>query len=116
MMNYGVTRVNSKVELTSLKGKRIPDINVYNVNQIDILINKLSKGDVVYVVSVMVFPSVWMFLMFADAVLSSGGVLHVISEPYLDVGNGKYYRPSVRTHLETLVKLEREYSKNVQRL
>lgn len=32
--------------------------------------------------------------------------MKILEQPYLDIGNGKHYRPSVEEHLKTLVALE----------
>lgn len=77
------------------------------------LVQMLGSGDVVFVVSVDRFPSVGVFVTFADAVLKTGASMKILEQSYLDVGNGKHYRQSVEEHLKVLVGLE---SMNVNRL
>ena len=77
------------------------------------LLARVVAGDIIYVISVNRFPSVSRFLAFADAVLQEGVSLRILEQPYLEVGNGKHFRPAVVENLRVLVYLERS---NAQRL
>lgn len=113
-MTYGI--VSEKDDNTSfvyLKSKKVADIHIIHVTRLDVLLTRFVTGDTVYVVSVDRFPSVSRFVAFAEAVLHAGVSLRILEQPYLEVGNGKHFRPTVAEYLNALVHLERQ---NAQRM
>lgn len=113
-MNYGIiSEKDDKTGLAYLKSKKVPEVNVVHVSRLDVLLARVVAGDTIYVISVNRFPSVSRFVAFADAVLQEGVSLRILEQPYLEVGNGKHFRPTVVEHLSVLVYLERS---NAQRL
>lgn len=113
-MNYAiVSEKDDKTGFAYLKSKKVPDVNVVHVSRLDVLLARVVAGDIIYVISVNRFPSVSRFLAFAEAVLQEGVSLRILEQPYLEVGNGKHFRPAVAEHLRVLVYLERS---NAQRL
>ena len=91
----------------------MPDVNIIHVSRLEVLLARVVAGDTIYVISVNRFPSVSRFVAFADAVLQEGVALRILEQPYLEVGNGKHFRPAVAEYLGVLVYLERS---NAQRL
>jgi|GEM_PF-5992251 hypothetical protein len=113
-MNYGIiSEKDDKTSLAYLKSKKVADVNIIHVSRLEVLLSRLVAGDSIYVIIVNRFPSVSRFVAFADAVLMEGVALRILEQPYLEVGNGKYFRPAVEEHLRVLVYLERS---NAQRL
>lgn len=113
-MNYAiVSEKDDKTGFAYLKSKKVPDVNVVHVSRLNVLLARVVAGDIIYVISVNRFPSVSRFLAFADAVLQEGVSLRILEQPYLEVGNGKHFRPAVVENLRVLVYLERS---NAQRL
>ena len=113
-MTYGiVSEKDDKTSLSYLKSKKVADANIIHCSRLDVLSSRFVAGDIIYVISVDRFPSVTRFVVFAEAVLHAGVSLRIMEQPYLDVGNGKHFRPAVAEYLSTLVYLERN---NVQRL
>lgn len=49
-----------------------------------------------------------MFCKFSAEVINKGASLKIVNEHYLDIGNGKAWRDSVKAHIKTLVDLERK--------
>ena len=113
-MVYGI--VSAKDNQTSLaffKSKKISQSNLVTADKLQQLVNVLSSGDVIHVVSVDRFPSVNAFVTFAGIVLKTGATMKILEQSYLDIGNGKHYKASVEEHLKVLAELE---SVNVSRL
>lgn len=94
---------DNQTSLAYFKSKKISQNNRVPVARLKQLVQVLSAGDVVHVVSVDRFPSVGVFVAFVDAVLKAGAIMKILEQSYLDVGNGKYYRQSVAEHLKVLV-------------
>lgn len=101
-----ISEKDNQTSLAYFKSKKIPQGNFVPVSKLQHLVQVLGSGDVVFVVSVDRFPSVRTFVTFADAVLRTGASMKILEQSYLDVGNGKHYRPCVKDHLNTLVALE----------
>ena len=113
-MVYGI--ISAKDNNTSLaffKSKKVSQGNLVTADRLQQLANTLRAGDVVYVVSVDRFPSVNAFVMFAGIILKTGASMKILEQPYLDIGNGRYYKASAEEHLKVLAGLE---SANVSRL
>lgn len=107
-MVYGLVRdVYDQAELNVMRSKRIPMSNIVLVTQPNVLLAKLNRGDVVWLVTVADFQSVTRFVAFADMVLKLGVQLRIVNEPYLELGNGRHWRVSVREQVEMLVALEK---------
>lgn len=107
-MTYGiVSDKDDKTSFSYLKSKKVADTNIVPVTRLEVLVSRVVAGDSIYVISVNRFPSVTRFLVLAEAVLHAGVSLRILEQPYLEVGNGKHFRPAVAEHLNTLVCLER---------
>ena len=108
-MVYGLVRdMCDQTELSVMRSKRIPMGNIILVTQPNVLLARVNSGDVVWLVTVADFQSVTRFVELADRILRLGVQLRIVNEPYLEVGNGKHWRMSVREHVETLMALEQE--------
>lgn len=96
-MNYGIISEWDDVRVTKtiFKSKRIPEQNIVSREQIGMLVKHLRPRDVVYVLDVSTFYSVSQLVNFGRYCMTNGIVLHVINQPYLDVGNGKNWKTSV---------------------
>lgn len=113
-MIYGI--ISAKDNQTSLayfKSKKVSQGNLVAVDRLRQLVNVLTAGDVVHIVSVDRFPSVNVFVTFAGIVLKTGASMKILDQPYLNIGNGKHYKSSIEEHLKVLVGLE---SANINRL
>ena len=107
-MVYGLVRdVYDQTEMTVMSSKRIPAYNIASVSQVNILLSRVKRGDVIWLTTVADFPSVTRFVAFADVTLNLGVQLRIVHEPYLELGNGKHWRMSVREHVDALVALEK---------
>lgn len=108
-----VSDKDDKTSLAYFKSKKVAEVNILHVSRLDVLSSRFVAGDIIYVISVDRFPSVTRFVAFAEAVLHAGVSLRILEQPYLEVGNGKHFRPTVAEYLNTLVCFERSC---VQRL
>lgn len=113
-MIYGiVSQVDDATTRAYFKNKRVPDVNVVYITQIASLVQMLKSGDVVFVVSVNRFASVSQFFQFGKFCMSHGVSLHLLAHPYLDLGNGKHWKPSVVSQMMRMVELERYAKANM---
>ena len=113
-MVYGiVSQVDDATTRAYFKNKRVPDVNVVYITQIASLVQMLKSGDVVFVVSVNRFASVSQFFQFGKFCITNGVFLHLLAQPYLDLGNGKHWKPSVMSQMMRMVEVERYAKANM---
>ncbi|MFW5631108.1 MAG: hypothetical protein ACOCM4_02885 [Acetivibrio ethanolgignens] len=82
--------------------------NIYNAGSLGVLASVLETGDVVYTVSCNRFTSVCQMYIFARFCHERGIILHFADEPYLDIGNGKQWRPAVAKVIASMVESEQK--------
>jgi len=113
-MNYGlVSEKDIETTLTFMKSKKVSSSNIIAISKLNALVSIITSGDVIYVISVDRFSSVSRFVAFTELVLKAGVTLHCLEQPYLEVGNGKHWRPSIVEHLNTLMRLECDDAKRL---
>ncbi len=113
-MLYGVVKyAGQKTSIAVLESKKIKRCNIAEASQMQVLLQRIGRGDTVWAVSVADFCNVTMFYVFADGVVKAGASLRIIQEPYLEVGNGKMWKDSIREHIQLLSTLEQT---NVRKL
>ena len=113
-MNYGlVSEKNNEMTLTFMKSKKVSSSSIVTISKLNALVSIITFGDVIYVISVDRFPSVSRFVVFTELVFKAGVTLHCLEQPYLDVGNGKRWRPSIVEHLNVLMRLENDNAKRL---
>lgn len=106
-MNYGIiSRLDDDTTTAVFKSKRIPADNIVAINQLERLAQVLKAGDVVYVISVNRFFSVAQLLSFAQLCQTREVTVRFIAQQYLDMGNGKHWKTSVRNLLGMMQKIE----------
>lgn len=108
-MMYGlVSEISNETEMTVMRSKKIQRCNIIAMDQMAELLVRVKTGDCIWMITVGIFPSVIRFVSFADTVLQKGGSLRIIDEQYLEVGNGRHFKPTVKEHLNKLMELEHE--------
>ena len=113
-MNYGlVSEKDNETTLTFMKSKKVSSCNIVAISKLNAFVSTITSGDVIYVIRVDRFSSVSRFVVFTELVLKAGGTLHCLEQPYLDVGNGKHWRPSIVEHLNALMRLESDNAKRL---
>lgn len=106
-MIYGIVLQTDDATIRAFfKNKRVSDANVVHITQIASLVQMLKSGDVVFVVSVTRFSSVPQFFQFGKFCMSNGVSLHLLAQPYLDLGNGKHWKTSVMSQMMRMVEVE----------
>ena len=108
-----VSQLDDATTKVYFKSKKIMDANVYTHNQLVTLIQNMKSGDVVYVVSVNRFFTVAQVLYFGRCCMEKGVLLHILAQPYLDLGNGKHWKPSVINQMIKMVEVERYAKANM---
>ena len=108
IMVYGIfSQLDDTATKAFFKSKKIPDLNVIYITQIPSLVQMLKTGDAVYAVSVNRFTTVSQFFQFGKFCMSHGVALHLLAQPYLDLSNGKHWKPSVMNQMMQMVTVGR---------
>lgn len=108
-MVYGiVSQLDDATTKAFFRSKKVTDENVVCNTQLSVLAKVLKSGDVVYVVSVNRLCTVSQFLNFGKYCMANGVSLHVLAQPYLDLGNGKHWKPASMNQMMKMVEIERQ--------
>lgn len=108
-MNYGmVSDAMMQSEVTVMRGRRILNDNIYPVCNCEVLVSRLGHGDTVTIASIIMFESISQFVLFARAVVKAGANLKILEQPYLEVGNGRYWRDAIVRDINYRITLEKE--------
>ena len=106
-MLYGfISSLDDETTKVFFRSKKIRGNNIYCAGSLGALTSVLQTGDVVYTVSCNRFASVRQVYTFARFCNDRGIVLHFVAEPYLDIGNGKQWRPDVANAIRGMVESE----------
>ncbi len=110
-MIYGfISSLDDETTKVFFRSKKIRGNNIYNSGSLGELTSVLQSGDVVYTVSCNRFASVRQVYTFARFCHERGIILHFVAEPYLDIGNGKRWRPAVAKVIASMVGSEQKVS------
>ncbi|MCR4782058.1 MAG: hypothetical protein K5851_04870 [Lachnospiraceae bacterium] len=108
-MVYGfISSLDDETTKAFFRSNRIPTNNIYSTGGLGTLAEDLKTGDVVYVISCNRFASVRQVYTFARFCADRGIILHFVAEPYLDIGNGKTWRPAVASTIASMVESEQK--------
>lgn len=107
-MVYGiVSHLDDLTTKAFLKSKKVAEESIVYNTQLYAFSKALKQGDVVYVISVNRFNTVSQFMSFGKFCFSKGVSLHILSQPYLDIYNGKCWKASVIKQMSSMVEIER---------
>lgn len=107
-MVYGiVSQLDDATTKAFFRSKKIAEENIAYSTQLSVLVKMIKSGDVVYVVSVNRFGTVSQFFNFGKYCMANGVSMHVLAQPYLDIGNGKHWKPAVMSQMVKMVEAER---------
>lgn len=106
MMYAVISEKDNQTSFAYFKSKKIPQANFISVSNLQKLIQVLSAGDMVHVVSVDRFPSVETFINFVTMLFKMDVSMKILKQPYLDIVNGKRYKFGIEGHLKVLAELE----------
>ena len=107
-MVYGIiSQLDNTTTRAFFKSKKVADVNIVYITLLPSLLQVLKSGDVVYAVSVNRFTTVSQFFQFGKFCMSRGVSLHLLAQPYLDLSNGKHWKPSVMNQMMQMVEVER---------
>ena len=108
-MIYGfISSLDDETTKVFFRSKKIRVNNIYNAGSLGALTSVLQSGDVVYTVSCNRFASVRQVYTFARFCHERGIILHFVAEPYLDMGDGKQWRPAVAKVIASMVESEQK--------
>lgn len=108
-MIYGfISSLDDETTKVFFRSKKIWGNSIYNAGSLGELTSVLQSGDVVYTVSCNRFASVRQVYTFARFCHERGIILHFVAEPYLDIGNGKQWRPAIAKVIASMVESEQK--------
>lgn len=108
-MIYGIiSNLDDATTSAYFRNKKVTEERIFHTNQLSTLLSVLRSGDVVHVVHINRFATVSQFLVFGRFCMSNGVSLHVLAQPYLDLGNGRQWREAVIRQMMRMVEVERQ--------
>lgn len=106
-MVYGVvSKLDDVTSKAVFQSKRIRSNNIYYNSNLNALANQLQSGDVVWVINVNRFINLTQLKAFAEYCQERGVALRFIAQPYLDIGNGRCWKPSFDKLMDGMKKEE----------
>ncbi len=90
----------------TLKAKKVSDDAICPVQKLEVLLSRLQQGDTVWCASVRCFGSVSQYTDVAVRLFQGGASLRSVCEPYLDMGNGRCWKPQTAALLKKIVQIE----------
>lgn len=87
-------------------GKHIPMKNRVLINNLPFLMQELTDEDTLYIMDVDRFTSALQMFTFVDLCHNMGVAVHFISQPYLDFGKSKRWKPGIVKLIQRIVKIE----------
>ena len=106
-MKYGIySEMDNETTRAIFKNKRIPEKNMFHINNLSELLRRVGNNDTVVVISITRFRSILQFGRFARYCRENGVALNAIEEPYLDIGNGRVWKNSVENQLINVAEVE----------
>lgn len=115
-MKYGLySDLDNNATKVIFKEKKIPAKNMIHIKNGQVLEHSLSEKDDCYIMSINRFMSVTQFYRFVILCQERGVSLHLINEPYLDVGNGKTLKRQMVSQIMQMIQIEYELKKHLGR-
>lgn len=107
-MVYGlISQLDDATTQAVFRSKRIASENIYYRPQLSELFSRVKTGDAIYCISINRFSSVNQLWSVGKICMERGVSLRFIAQPYLDLGNGKHWKPSVVKQIQSMVEVER---------
>lgn len=106
-MVYGVvSKMDDATSKAVFQSKRVAGDKIYYNTNLNALANQLQSGDVVWVINVNRFINLTQLKAFAEYCQERGVALRFIAQPYLDIGNGRCWKPSYIHLVDKMIMLE----------
>lgn len=108
-MVYGVVSerdCNCETTMLFFRGKKISEENIADLYHLGELAKRLQRGDTVYALNVNRFGSVSRLLYFGRFCMQNGISLRFMSQPSLDIANGRHWKDAVIWQMERVKEIE----------
>jgi hypothetical protein len=106
-MIYGIVSEKDGDTTTGFLNKEILLKDIFHINELDMLVSRLSEGDTVICLNVDRFLCVSRYVVFIEKVVQVGASLQCLEQPYLNVGNGRHWNSAVLKYINLLAQLEK---------
>ena len=110
-MIYGIcdNRMDAETTLSWMRSKKVAKENMISTTDIPKLIPNLVAGDVVYCAGVDRFVSMARLYEGCSMIYQRNASIRFLAQPYLDMGNGKQWKPAVIRDMQNRIQTEAEY-------
>lgn len=110
-MIYGIydNRMDTETTLSWMRSKKVSKGAMVSTTDTTKLIPNLSAGDVVYLAGVDRFVSMERLYEVCSIVYQRNASIRFLAQPYLDMGNGKQWKPAVVRDIQSRIQIEAEY-------
>ena len=116
MIKYGLmSGLDTENTKAVFKAKKIAQKNVIFIEHLNNLIERLSEGDLLFAMNVNRFCSVSQLGRFGRYCKENGISLQFMEQPYLNIGNGKYWKTNIERHLVKIAELEIQIKNDLQK-
>lgn len=113
MAQYGIITMDQDREIFS--AHKIEGKNMYIINYIHSLLQKVSQGDTIMIRDVEIFGSVQQFYVFVLQLSNGGVALKILDQPYLNFGNGRQWKENTKNFVTSLMNIEKSYFGIIQK-
>ena len=110
-MNYGIyeNQMDTETTLSWMRSKKVAKGCMLSTTDIPKLIPNLVAGDVVYCAGVDRFVSMARLYEVCSMIDQRNASIRFLAQPYLDMGNGKQWKPAVVRDMQSRIQTEAEY-------
>lgn len=110
-MIYGIydNRMDTETTLSWMRSKKVSKGAMVSTTDTPKFIPNLSAGDVVYCAGIDRFVSMVRFYEVCSIIYQRNASIRFLAQPYLDLGNGKQWNPSVVRDIQSRNQTEAEY-------
>lgn len=109
-MIYGIydNRMDTETTISWLRSKKVSKGAMVSTADTPKLIPNLAAGDVVYLAGVDRFVSMERFYEVCSMIYQRNASIRFLAQPYLDMGNGKQWKPAVVRDIQSRIQIEAE--------
>lgn len=110
-MIYGIydDRMDTETTISWMRSKKVSKGAMVSTTDTPKLIPNLAAGDVVYCAGIDHFVSMARLYDVCSMIYKRNASIRFLAQPYLDLGNGKQWKPSVVRDIQSRIQTEAEY-------
>lgn len=110
-MIYGIydDRMDTETTISWMRSKKVVKGAMISTTDTPRVIPNLVAGDVVYCAGVDRFVSMARLYEVCSMIYQRNASIRFLAQPYLDMGNGKQWKPAVVRDIQNRIRIEAEY-------